>query len=287
MSELDQKTLINLYKENTARKDWCPGCGDFGFLGAFTQALVELKIPPWQIVGVPGIGCSGQIFGYLNGNTVKSDHGRVLPLAFGIKMANPTLCVIGISGDGDALAIGMEHFMNVPRTNVDITYVVLDNQTYGLTTGQTSPTTSRGTKTTSHPEGSPEEPVNPIVCALASGVTFVARTGSWDKERTKEVIKAAILHRGFSLIDDFSPCVTFNHVNTYDWFKKRTFYLEEELPDYDRTNKILAFAQAERTDKLALGIFYDVEKPIMESRTPLVDLPLSGIDFTDSLKRFM
>ena len=283
---LSEQELKKLYKKNTAREDWCPGCGDFGFLRALVQALIELKIPPWKIVGVPGIGCSGQIFGYLNGNTVKADHGRLLPLACGIKMANKDLCVICVGGDGDGLSIGMEHFMLVPRTNIDITYTILDNQIYGLTTGQSSPTTLKGMKTLSDPEGVFEEPVNPIVCALVAGATFIARTGSWDIKRTKEIIKAAILHRGFSFIDDFSPCVTFNKINTYQWFRERTFYLEDKFPDYDRQDRMTVYEQAEKTDKLALGIFYQVEKPVMEPETSLVDLPLEGIDYSDLIKQF-
>ncbi len=279
--------LKNLYKENVAREDWCPGCGDFGFLRALEKALVDLEIPPWKLVGVPGIGCSGQIFGYLNGNTIKSDHGRILPLAFGIKTANPDLCVIGVGGDGDGLSIGMEHFMNTPRTNVDITYAILDNQIYGLTTGQSSPTTDEGTKTVSHPAGVSERAVKPIICALASQATFIARTASWDVPKTTEIIKAAITHKGFSFINDFSPCVTFNKVNTYDWFKKRCYYIEDEIPNYDRKNDIAAYALARQTDRLALGIFYQAEEPFLAVQKPLVDLPLEGLDFSPLIEPFV
>lgn len=285
--QLTAAELGKLYKENAAREDWCPGCGDFGFLRALEKALVELGFPPWKLVGVPGIGCSGQTFGYINGNTVKADHGRVLPTAFGIKTANKDLLVIGVGGDGDGCSIGMEHFMLVPKTNIDVTYVMLDNQTYGLTTGQTSPTTWKGTKTASHPSGAPEEPVNPIACAITAGATFVARTGSWDVQKTKEILKAAVLHRGFSFIDDFSPCPTFNKTNTYQWFKERVFYIENEMPNYNKEDDLAAYALAKRTDRLALGIFYQVERPVMEPNDILVNLPLENIDLSKILKQYV
>ncbi|MDA2935856.1 thiamine pyrophosphate-dependent enzyme [Patescibacteria group bacterium AH-259-L05] len=282
-----EKSLNQLYQKDIARKDWCPGCGDFGVLKALQKALVELTIPPHQVVCVTGIGCSGQIGGYINCNVIKADHGRILPLAHGIKMANKDLCVLGVGGDGDGVSIGMEHFMLTPRTNIDITYLILDNQRYSLTTGQTSPTTPQGTKTLSHPKGVTDEPVNPIVAALAAGATFIARTFAGHVNQSVEIIKAAITHCGFAFINDFSPCPTFNKINTHDWFKEKVFYLKDKYPDYDTKDKIQAYTHAEKKDEFALGIFYQVEKPITEPDKPLVDLELEGIDYNDLLEQFM
>lgn len=279
---VDAQILLTAYKENATRMDLCPGCGDIALVKLIPQALSELGIEPHKVCLVPGIGCSGQIATYMNGNVVKANHGRTLPLAFGIKMANKHLCVIVLGGDGDGFAIGAEHFINTARTNIDLTYIVMDNQTYGLTKGQDSPTAYleelavAGTM-----------PVNPITVALASEASFVARTFSGYQNETKEIIKKAILHKGFSFIDDFSPCVTFNKVNTYEWFRERCYHIKAEFPNYNDGDKIAAYALAEKRERLALGIFFQTERPTPAdslSETAMVDLPLENIDIAPILE---
>lgn len=279
----DQQTLSALYKENASRVDLCPGCGDIALVKLVPQALSELGIEPHEVCFVPGIGCSGQIATYMNGNVVKADHGRALPLAYGIKMANKRLCVFVLAGDGDTFSIGVEHFIHTARANLDITCIVMDNQTYGLTKGQDSPTTHLGETATN--DGT--LPENPIALALASGASFVARTFSGYQKETKEIIKKAILHKGFSFIDDFSPCVTFNKINTYEWFRRRCYHIEQECPDYRVNDKTAAYALAENEERLALGIFYQTERPTPTDSLPetaLVDLPPHTIDLTQALR---
>jgi 2-oxoglutarate ferredoxin oxidoreductase subunit beta len=211
--------------------DWCPGCGDFGVLKGLQKACAELGLQPHQIVTVSGIGCSSNLPGYINTYGMHTLHGRPLAVATGVQMANHELTVIATGGDGDGYGIGGNHFVHTARRNVDLTYVVMNNQIYGLTTGQVSPTSSMGMKTKSSPFGSVELPVNPITSAIMNGATFVARGFSGDGQHLVELMKKAIQHKGFSLIDVFSPCVTFNHDNTYKFFKPRVKKLEDEGHD--------------------------------------------------------
>jgi 2-oxoglutarate ferredoxin oxidoreductase subunit beta len=208
--------------------DWCPGCGDFGVLAAVQKALVELRIPTHNVVTISGIGCSSNFPGYMNTYGMHTLHGRALAVATGLKLGNHELTVLVTGGDGDGFGIGGNHFVHSMRRNVDLLYVVMDNQIYGLTTGQTSPTSRVGMKTKSMPFGNIEAPVNPISLALAAGATFVARGFSGEQKHLTELIKQGIEHRGFSFLDVFSPCVTYNHDNTYQWYRPRLRKLEED-----------------------------------------------------------
>lgn len=287
MSDLiPTQTLLAEYKKNTSRVDLCPGCGDIALVKLIPQALAELGIHPHEVCLVPGIGCSGQIASYMNGNIVKADHGRALPLAYGIKMANKKLRVVVFAGDGDTLSIGMEHFKHTARSNIDLTVIVMDNQTYGLTKGQDSPTAHIGI---GHSENGTIS-INPIAEALSGHASFIARTFSGHQNETKEIIKQAVLHKGFSFVDDFSPCVTFNKTNTYEWFRERCYYIEQEHPEYDRRDKLAAYALAEDEARLALGIFYCVPRPTptdLLPDTPIVYLPLGNIDFSAVFSEFV
>ena len=225
-----QLTLADL--KGKVDPDWCPGCGDFGVLSAIQKALVELQIPLHNVVAISGIGCSSNLPGYLNTYGMHTLHGRALAVATGLKLANHELTVLVTGGDGDGFGIGGNHFVHSMRRNVDLLYIVMDNQIYGLTTGQTSPTSRIGMKTKSMPFGNIEAPVNPLALALVAGATFVARGYSAEQKHLTELIKGGIEHKGFSFLDVFSPCVTYNHDNTYQWFKPRVKKLEDD-PSYD------------------------------------------------------
>ena len=214
-----------------ADPDWCPGCGDFGVLSALKQAIAELGLRPHEVMTISGIGCSSNLPGYINTYGMHTLHGRALAVATGAALANHELKVIVTGGDGDGYGIGGNHFLHAMRRNVDLTYIVMDNQIYGLTTGQTSPTSIKGMKTKSTPMGSVENAINPIPLAIAAGATYVARGYTGQVKHLVELIKGGITHKGFALIDAFSPCVTFNHDNTHDFFKQRTFKLEERGHD--------------------------------------------------------
>lgn len=235
---------------------WCPGCGNFGIHNIMKTALMELELDPKTVVMVSGIGQAAKIPQYLNVNFFNGLHGRALPPATAIKAANPSLTVIAESGDGDMYGEGGNHFIHAIRRNSDITNIIHNNMVYGLTKGQASPTSQKGFKTPVQCQGVTLEPVNPIALALTLKATFVARCFSGDLEKTKEIVKKAIKHRGYSLVDILQPCVTFNHVNTFEWYKENTFYLDEK---HDSSNFEAAFKQSLEIDKLALGIFYQEE----------------------------
>jgi 2-oxoglutarate/2-oxoacid ferredoxin oxidoreductase subunit beta len=236
---------------------WCPGCGDFGVLAALQKALLDLQVPPEDVAIVAGIGCSGKIGNYVNSYNVHVTHGRTMPAALGLKLANRELTVIAAGGDGDGYAIGMGHFMHAVRRNPDITYIVMDNQIYGLTTGQTSPTSRIGMKTKSMPFGNIEAPVNPISLALAAGATFVARGFSAEQKHLTELIKQGIQHKGFSFLDVFSPCVTYNHDNTFQWFRPRVRKLEND-PAHDPTDWMAAMGKSLLWgDEIPIGRFFE------------------------------
>ena len=221
-----QLTLAEL--KGKVDPDWCPGCGDFGVLAALQKALVELQIPTHNVVTISGIGCSSNLPGYINTYGMHTLHGRALAVATGLKLANHELTVVVTGGDGDGFGIGGNHFVHTMCRNVDLLYIVMDNQIYGLTTGQTSPTSRVGMKTKSMPFGNIEAPVNPISLALAAGATFIARGFSGEQKHLTELMKQGIEHRGFSFLDVFSPCVTYNHDNTYQWFRPRVKKLEDD-----------------------------------------------------------
>jgi len=232
---------------------WCPGCGNFGILSVLKDALAELDIQPQNLVIVSGIGQAAKLPHYLKCNLFNGLHGRYLSSATAIKAVNPDLTVIAVSGDGCTYGEGGNHFVHTIRRNPDITNIVHNNMVYGLTKGQASPTSQPGFKTPVQIDGVFEPPFNPIAVAIALDASFVARAFIGDTAQTKEIIKKAIQHKGYALVDIFQPCVSFNRVNTYEWFKQHTYYLEET---YDPFNRLEAFKRACETERLPLGIFY-------------------------------
>ncbi len=232
---------------------WCPGCGDFGILKVVKEALAELDIGPKDLVFVSGIGQAAKIPHYLKCNFFNGLHGRALPAATAIKAANPQLTVIAESGDGDMYGEGGNHFVHTIRRNPNITNIVHNNMVYGLTKGQASPTSRLGFKTPVQVAGVILEPFNPIAVAIALDAGFVARAFIGDQQQTKEIIKKAITHKGYALVDIFQPCVSFNKLNTHQWFKEHTYYLEHLFEPNDHAE---AFKRALEDDKLPLGVFY-------------------------------
>ncbi|MGE6227137.1 2-oxoacid:ferredoxin oxidoreductase subunit beta [Paenibacillus chitinolyticus] len=250
---------------NNVKPNWCPGCGDFSVQASIQRAAANVGLEPEQLAIVSGIGCSGRISGYVNCYGFHGIHGRSLPIAQGLKMANRELTVLASGGDGDGFAIGMAHTVHAIRRNIDMTYIVMDNQIYGLTKGQTSPRSGEGFKTKSTPSGSIETPLAPLEMALAAGATFVAQSFSSNLKQLTHIIEEGIKHQGFSLINVFSPCVTFNKVNTYDWFKENIVDLET-IPDYDPSNRIQAMTKLMETDGMLTGIIYQNKtKPSYEN----------------------
>lgn len=205
--------------------DWCPGCGDFGILSALQSALAELGLEPHQVAIFSGIGCSGKLPHYVKAYGIHTLHGRPLPYAIGAKLANPSLEVIAVSGDGDGLGIGVSHFIHAGRRNVDMLYIIHDNGVYGLTKGQASPTLRLGVKTKAIPEPNINEAINPIFLALSAGVTFIARGYAYDIRHLKDVFVKAIKHKGFAFVDVLQPCPTYNDINT------KAFYSGEDRLD--------------------------------------------------------
>ncbi len=256
--------------------DWCPGCGDFGVLASMQKACAELGLQPHQILTVSGIGCSSNFPGFFNSYGMHTLHGRSLAVASGAQLANHELTVIATGGDGDGYGIGGNHLTHIARRNVNLTYVVMNNQIYGLTTGQISPTSRPGMKTKSTPFGSVETPINPITSAIMAGATFVARGFSADGKQVTDLIKQAIQHRGFALIDVFSPCVTFNKDNGYDFFKPRVKKLEDEGHDASDWKNACEKAM-EWGDSIYTGIFLQREAPTLGDCEPVLDAggPLS------------
>jgi 2-oxoglutarate ferredoxin oxidoreductase subunit beta len=240
---------------NDVKPNWCPGCGDFSVQAAIQRAAANAGLEPVQMAVVSGIGCSGRISGYINSYGFHGIHGRALPIAQGVKMANRDLTVIAAGGDGDGFAIGMGHTIHAIRRNIDLTYIVMDNQIYGLTKGQTSPRSSSGFKTKSTPQGSIEPALSVMEMALTAGATFVAQSFSSDLKELTQIIEAGINHKGFSLINVFSPCVTYNKVNTYDWFKENLKRLST-VEGYDSSNRMMAMQTLMENDGLVTGIIY-------------------------------
>jgi 2-oxoglutarate/2-oxoacid ferredoxin oxidoreductase subunit beta len=249
---------------------WCPGCGNFGILTALKKALVELDFEPHKILLVSGIGQAGKLPHYLKANVFNSLHGRPVPPAIGAKIANSELNVIVIGGDGDGYGEGGNHFIHAARRNHDITYLVHNNQIYGLTKGQTSPTSDIGFVTKTTPVGAPP-PINPISLALAAGASFIARGFAGDINHLSSIIKEGINHRGFALIDILQPCVSFNHKNTYKWYQERIYKLGEGNA-YNPKDKLQAFNKAQEWgERIPIGIFYREDKSTYEQGIPALD----------------
>ncbi len=252
--------------ESTVPNAWCPGCGNFGILKAVKQALVNLGLEPHQVLFVSGIGQGPKLPHYTKGNVFNGLHGRTLPAATGAKLANHDLTVIGIDGDGGAYGEGGNHLLAAMRRNPDITYLAHNNQVYGLTKGQASPTSDEGFVSKTTPLGA-GDPMHPLEIALASDVSFVARGFAGDAPQLTSLIEAGIKHHGFSLIDILQPCVSFNHINTYKWYKERVYKVEDE--GHDPTDKTAAWKKAmEWGDRIPTGIIYREERAVYEDRLP-------------------
>jgi 2-oxoglutarate ferredoxin oxidoreductase subunit beta len=241
---------------------WCPGCGNFGILSALKSALSELGIPRERLVMVSGIGQAAKAPQYINASFFNGLHGRSLPAATAIKASNPDLVVIAESGDGCTYGEGGNHFIHAIRRNPDITNIVHNNMVYGLTKGQASPTSRRGFKTPVQVSGVTSEPFNPVAVAIALKASFVARAFAGDADKTKDLFKLAISHKGYSLVDVFQPCVSFNKTNTYAWYKDHTYYVDATHDPHDRAS---AFQKACEEDRFPLGVLYLNEgNPVFE-----------------------
>jgi 2-oxoglutarate ferredoxin oxidoreductase subunit beta len=254
------------YSNNTT-PTWCPGCGDFSVLRSLQAAAARLDIEPHDLAVVSGIGCSGRISGYINAYGFHSIHGRSLPVAQGIKLVNPELTVVASGGDGDGFAIGTAHTIHAFRRNIDMTYIVMNNQIYGLTKGHTSPLSQTGFITKSTPHGSIEAPIKPGILALSSGATFVAQGFSAYQDQLVDIITKAIQHKGFSFVNVFSPCVTFNKTNTYQWFRDHLVNLDDE-GNHDASDFQKAMNKYIETDGLFTGILYQNTDPDYYSKLP-------------------
>jgi len=239
---------------------WCPGCGNWGIGVAVKQALVQSNINPSKVGVVFGIGCSGNMNDFLNAYTIHSLHGRSLPTAIGLKIANHELPVIAIVGDGDCYGEGGNHFLHACRGNHDITVIVHDNGVYGLTTGQVAPTANKGYKSKSTPAGIIEVPINPISLAITSGATFVAQSFAGDPNHMVAMIKKGIAHKGFSLVNILQPCVTFNKINTYKYYLENTYKLPDDYKRSDFDNAVSKSLEINR-EKFPLGVIYQTERP--------------------------
>lgn len=237
---------------------WCPGCGNFAILNALKSVFKELNLNSWQTVVVGGIGCSGNIANWTKTYSVIGLHGRAIPLASGIKLSNPNLTVIINAGDGDTYGIGTNHLIHSIRRNDDLTLIVHNNQIYALTTGQVSPTSEKGMKTKTTPYGNPDNPINPIKIALSAGCKFIARGFAGDFINLKELIKQAILYKGFSLVDVLQPCITFDKKHSYEWYRKRIVYLNEK--NHNSLDIYQAYKKADLfPEKIYIGVFYKVD----------------------------
>jgi 2-oxoglutarate/2-oxoacid ferredoxin oxidoreductase subunit beta len=270
---------------------WCPGCGNFGILNAVKKTLVDLQLAPHQVLFVSGIGQAGKSPHYLKCNLLNELHGRTLPAAAAARIVNPGLTVIAEGGDGDGYGEGGNHFIGAMLRNVKITYLVHNNLVYGLTKGQASPTSERGFVTKTTPGGA-GEPLNPLALAVASNAGFVARSFAGEPEHLSKMINMAIRHPGFALVDILQPCVTFNHVNTYEFFRKRVYKLEDE-PGYDPADRVAAFQKTlEWGEKIPIGLFYRCERPVFEETLeaargiPLVQQKLDPLSIAPLLDEF-
>jgi 2-oxoglutarate/2-oxoacid ferredoxin oxidoreductase subunit beta len=252
---------------------WCPGCGNFAILKAFKDTMVELSLEPHQFTVVSGIGQAAKLPHYTKCNTFNGLHGRALPVATGIRLANHGMPVIVTTGDGDCYGEGGNHLMAAMRRNIDVKLFVHDNQIYGLTKGQPSPTTGEGMKTKNVPLGVISEQFNPMALAVALDCSFAARGFAGDTEHLKGLMKEAMLHKGFALIDILQPCVTFNKVNTYEWYQQRVYHVGA---DHDPRDRKAAFARAlEWGDRIPIGVIFRNDRPAFEERIPMLkDRPL-------------
>jgi len=252
---------------------WCPGCGNFGILQSVKRALAKLNLEPHQVLMVSGIGQAAKLPHYMRCNLFNGLHGRTLPVATGARIANPNLVVIAEGGDGDGYGEGGNHLIHAIRRNLDITYLVHNNQIYGLTKGQASPASDDGFVTKTTPLGAFSRQLNPISLAISLGASFVGRGFSGEIEHLSDLIAQAISHRGFSLLDILQPCVTFNRVNTYQWYRGRVYKLDSS---YNPRDRMMAFQKAQEWgDRIPIGLIYLEERPTYEDHNPkITDAPL-------------
>ncbi|HEY5530913.1 MAG TPA: 2-oxoacid:ferredoxin oxidoreductase subunit beta [Candidatus Anoxymicrobiaceae bacterium] len=252
---------------------WCPGCGNFGILRAFRKAMEELQWEPHQLIAVSGIGQSGKFPHYTNCNTFNGLHGRTLPVATGIRLANHGMPVVAFAGDGDCYGEGGNHWLHAMRRNINVKLFVHDNQVYGLTKGQASPTSLTGMKTPVQPFGVLSAELNPVAVAIAMGCSFVARAYSADTDQLASIMVEAFRHSGFCLVDIFQPCVSFNKLNTYQWYRERVYKLESE---YDPRDRLKAYERSlEFGDRIPTGVLYIDERLTYEEKVPaLAGAPL-------------
>lgn len=267
---------------------WCPGCGNYGIFEALNRALSELALPTNKVVIVTDVGCSGNMADFLKTYVFHSLHGRALPIAAGIKLTNQDLTVITIIGDGGCYGEGLTHFINLMRGNHDIKVLVHDNFLYSLTTGQYSPTSPKGSITKSTPFGSIEEPFNPLAISLSNSASFVSRGYAFSIDHLKELIKKAILHQGFSLVDILQPCITFNKKQTLEWYQQKIFAIKQPFSDLKS-----AYKQAMNMDKLGIGIYFEKkalayhQQDIVLKNQPLIKIDRNQIDITNLIKNFI
>lgn len=271
---------------------WCPGCGNFAILNYLKRALSELDIAPHEFTIVSGIGQAAKLPHYMKCNTFNGLHGRSLPVATGLKLANHDMLVLAVAGDGDCYGEGGNHFLHAIRRNMNIKLLVHNNQVYGLTKGQASPTTHEGTMTKTQPFGALSSQFNPLAIAISLDCSFVARgfAGAHGLPHLKEIIKEAVNHEGFALVDILQNCISFNKVNTFHWYKERTYFLEDS---YDPTDRIEAFRRSlEWGEKIPIGIFYKNNRPTFEERlkslekNPLIKQELAIHNPTAEIQKF-
>lgn len=252
---------------------WCPGCGDWGIRVGIKAALDQLGLDPSDVFLSFDIGCSGNMNDFLNGYATHGLHGRAIPTAIGMKTANHSMNTIVIGGDGGIYGEGGNHFMHACRGNHDITVIVHDNMVYGLTTGQVAPTAKKGYKSKSTPQGIIETPINPLALAISQGATFVSQGFAGDVRSLTKIIKAAITHKGFSLVNILQPCVTFNKVNTYQYYLKNTYKLSENYQSGNKKDAIIKSMDI-LAEKFPIGILYKEEKTVYHEHIPQLDVPL-------------
>lgn len=285
----EEITLADL--TTTEMPTWCPACGDFNILFCVKNALAELNIPQHQVALVSGIGCGSKLPHFVKTYGFEGLHGRSLPVATGIKLANTDLTVMAVVGDGDCYGIGGNHLLHIMRRNFNLTLLVEDNAVYGLTKGQMSPTSTKGFKSPSTPSGSIEIPLNPMAFGILGGATYVARGYAYDAKQLQKLIADGIRHKGFAMIDILQPCSTYNKINTIQWYKDRVYKLEDE--NHDPTNREAAMKKAEEWgDRIPVGLIYKADRPTYEDGLPqiaekaLVKQDISNIDLSKGLEKF-
>ncbi len=248
---------------------WCPGCGNYGIWQALKTALFELNLDPHQVYISYDIGCFGNGTNFTKTYAFHSLHGRALPPAVGAKIANKDLVVLALIGDGGAYGEGVQHLIHSARYNIDITYLVANNQRFSLTTGQASPTTDKNIKTPTTPFGETKQPVNPLMMSLASGTSFLARGFAGDQKHLSNIIKQAIGHKGFSHVDILQPCVSFNKENTFEWYRSVVYKLEEHEYDPGEYNRAVEKSQEFEVDKkMPIGVIYKEKRETYTDQMP-------------------